>query len=88
MSGIEAGYAEVRTPIVAVNALDDLWATPRSRDAFMQAYRNVDLKREDLDPRQHGGAIGHMGYFRASAQPLWDRALDWFAALLRSPGLS
>ena len=84
MRGIEVGFAAVRTPIVAVNALDDLWATPQSRDAFMQAYRNVDLQREDLDPRQHGGAIGHMGYFRPSAAPLWDRALDWFAALPRT----
>jgi hypothetical protein len=23
------------------------------------------------------GPIGHMGYFRARAQPLWDAALQW-----------
>ena len=81
MAGIADQYAQVRTPIVAANALDDLWALPRSRDAFMQAYRNAPVERIDLDPRQRqGGRIGHMGYFRQQAQPLWDTVLDWFVS--------
>jgi predicted alpha/beta hydrolase len=24
------------------------------------------------------GTIGHMGYFRRQAQPLWNDVLDWF----------
>lgn len=70
-------FARVRSPILAVNALDDLWALPASRDAFLQGYRNAAISRRDLDPRAHGGAIGHMGYFRSHAQPLWQQALDW-----------
>jgi predicted alpha/beta hydrolase len=81
MQGIERTYAEVRTPIVAANALDDLWAMPTSRDAFVQAYRNAPLQREDLDPAQVGGKVGHMGYFRPSAEPYWQGVLDWFASL-------
>lgn len=81
MRGIEQEYAAVRTPIVAANALDDLWASPQSRDAFVQAYRNTSLQREDLDPGQAGGKVGHMGYFRLSAEPYWKDALDWFASL-------
>lgn len=78
MRGIDEPYATVRTPIVAANTLDDLWALPRSRDAFVPAYRNAPLQRLDIDPAPYG-AVGHMGYFRPLAQPLWDQALDWFA---------
>ena len=82
MRGVQDRFAEVRTPIVAANASDDLWAPPRSRDIFMSAYRRSEWIPVDLDPRQFGGdraSIGHMGYFRAGAQPLWDGVLAWFA---------
>ncbi|THF62367.1 alpha/beta fold hydrolase [Pseudothauera nasutitermitis] len=84
MRGIEQDYAAVHTPIVAVNALDDAWATPTSRDAFIQAYRNAPLTRKDLDPAQIGGEVGHMGYFRQTAEPLWGDMLEWFADLPRA----
>ena len=72
-------FAEVRTPIVAANALDDLWAPPRSRDAFMAAYRNAAVETINLDTVGSGlGPIGHMGYFRPAALPLWQNMLDWF----------
>lgn len=78
MPHIAEKYAQVRTPIVAANALDDLWSPPRSRDAFVQSYRNAPIERIDLDPKPFTGGIGHMGYFRQKAQPLWDAVLDWF----------
>ncbi len=71
-------FAQVRTPIVAANALDDLWALPRSRDVFIQYYRNAPLEKLDIDPRDGLGAIGHMGYFQQKAQPLWNHVLRWF----------
>lgn len=75
-------FDQVRTPIIAANAVDDLWASPASRDAFMAGYRNAPVQRVDLDPRQHGlKAIGHMGYFRREARPLWDEVLAWFSQL-------
>ena len=75
-------FASVRTPIVAANALDDLWATPASRDAFMAGYSRAPWRALDIDPRASGlGPIGHMGYFRPAAQPLWHGALDWFDSL-------
>ncbi|MDN3389612.1 alpha/beta fold hydrolase [Pseudoalteromonas sp. APC 3691] len=76
MRGIEKTYAEVQTPIVAANALDDLWASPLSRDAFVQSYRNAPLVRKDLNPELVGGKIGHMGYFRQSAEPQWSEMLE------------
>ncbi|MFY0566684.1 hypothetical protein ACN28E_22990 [Archangium lansingense] len=69
----------VRAPLAAANALDDAWAPPRSRDAFLlNAYRNAQVDLIDIDPHDFG-PIGHMGYFRRTASPLWERALDWFA---------
>jgi len=79
-------YARVRTPIVAANAKDDLWALPRSRDAFVGGYRHAPLKRRDIDAKAEGlGSLGHMGYFRQHAQPLWEEALAWFGTLGANP---
>lgn len=72
-------FDNVTTPIIAANATDDLWAPPASRDAFMSGYRYTDLRAVDIVPTDRGlGAIGHMGYFRRAAQPLWEDALHWF----------
>ncbi|WP_297835090.1 alpha/beta fold hydrolase [Thermomonas sp.] len=80
MRGIEQAYAAVRTPMVAANALDDLWALPAARDAFVGAYCNAPLTRRNLDPSRVGGKIGHMGYFRTLAEPYWEEVLTWFVA--------
>lgn len=82
MPGLAERFAQVRTPIVAFNALDDLWAPPASRDAFMAAYSNAPYQARTLDSQAEGlGNIGHMGYFRPAAQRLWDETLDWFEQL-------
>lgn len=80
-SGLIENYAQVRTPIVAATALDDPWAPPLSRDAFMQGYKNAPLQCIDLDTDKAMGSIGHMGYFRQEAEPLWDNVLAWFDLL-------
>ncbi|WP_426106706.1 alpha/beta fold hydrolase [Massilia sp. TSP1-1-2] len=79
MAHLKAGFASVRSPIMACNALDDLWARPTSRDAFMAGYSNVAVQATDVDPASAGmGPIGHMGYFKQNCLPLWQGALDWF----------
>lgn len=79
---IAESFASVRSPILALNATDDLWAPPRSRDAFMNGYRHAPWHGIDVDPRTSGfGKLGHMGYFRPHAEPLWERALEWFKGL-------
>jgi predicted alpha/beta hydrolase len=86
MLEVHAGFARVRTPILAVNATDDDWAPPRSRDAFMPGYSGADWQGVDIDPRTRGlGPIGHMGYFRPQAQPLWQATLDWLQAPQAAP---
>ena len=78
LPGLTDEFAKVRTPIRAINATDDKWATPASRDAFVQGYRNAMVERITIDPRQRGmGPIGHMGYFRPEAMSLWTETLDW-----------
>lgn len=73
-------FAQVRIPIAAASSTDDRWSPPRSRDAFMRAYTGTTVTRIDLEPTAAIGAIGHMGYFRPAAAPLWRDAFDWLAA--------
>lgn len=76
------GYAAIRAPIRVANSIDDRWAPPPSRDAFMRGYRNAEVETLDLYPKQLGlSSIGHMGYFRPAAKALWDDALGWFEQL-------
>ena len=78
---MKAKFAEVSCPIVAANALDDLWAMPKARDAFMQGYHNANVKTIDIPLTANLKKIGHMGYFRAEAQPLWVDVLEWMAEM-------
>jgi predicted alpha/beta hydrolase len=78
---LHGAFARVTLPMVAANALDDDWALPASREAFVgTGYRNAPVTRVDLDPATLGtGPIGHMGYFRpAVGAVLWPRMLGWF----------
>lgn len=77
MAAVTERYTQVRTPCVFATAVDDPWAPPRSRDALGSIYRNTPLTRLDLRPPAGGKPIGHMGYFRDDAQPLWDDILQW-----------
>lgn len=72
------GFARVTTPIVAYNALNDRWAPPASRDAFMAGYSAARVKAVNVADLE----LGHMDYFRPQAQPLWDAALDWFDVIV------
>lgn len=80
-------FSQIRIPIRAVNATDDKWAPPASRDAFMAAYSQSQLELITVEPGGVGmSSIGHMGYFRAQAQPLWEETLDWLTSALTQPG--
>lgn len=75
----EAGIAaRVSIPVAAANSVDDVWALPRSRDALMSGYTSIDLTPVDIVPSERRlGPIGHTGYFKEAAQPLWADALEW-----------
>lgn len=80
MAWVARLYADVRVPCMFANAVDDPWAPPASRDAFIRGYRNAPRQVRDLHPGTGKRPIGHMGYFRASATGIWNEALDWLAA--------
>ena len=72
-----AQFAQVKTPIYAVSALDDDWALPKSRYAFMQHYKNAPIEYINLRAQDVGmQKIGHMGYFRQGAEQIWQRLFD------------
>jgi predicted alpha/beta hydrolase len=76
---VRSAFDRITIPIVAANAVDDRWAPPASRDAFMRGYRNAAVTALDLHPEASGlRTIGHMGYFRREAQTLWAPMLRWF----------
>ena len=77
-SHLAAEFATVSIPIRAINASDDAWAPPSSRDAFMAAYSQASVEAITIEPQSLGmSSIGHMGYFRPQAHALWQETLDW-----------
>ncbi|CAB1216091.1 alpha/beta hydrolase family protein [Acinetobacter bouvetii] len=78
-------YAQVKTPIYAVSALDDDWALPNSRHAFMQHYRQAPMQFINISAADYGlKQIGHMGYFRKGSEKIWDDIRNTFDDLLAS----
>lgn len=76
-------YAQVKVPIYAVAALDDDWALPNSRHAFMQHYQNAEMHYIDIAANRLGlKQIGHMGYFRQGSEAIWDQLLHTFDQLI------
>lgn len=75
---LAAEFAAVAIPVRAINATDDKWASPASRDAFMAAYTGAQLESLTIAPHSLGlPSIGHMGYFRSQAEALWHQTFDW-----------
>ncbi|RZG78578.1 alpha/beta hydrolase family protein [Acinetobacter venetianus] len=72
-------FSKVKVPIVAANAVDDSWATPRSRDAFIKGYKNADVTCKDILLSSSLPKVGHMGYFRPESKKLWIDVLEWIA---------
>ena len=78
MPHLKDQFGSIKTPIMAVNAVDDLWALPSSRDAFMSGYPEGIWQGVNIEPAALGlKSIGHMGYLRRNAAPLWHKALAW-----------
>jgi predicted alpha/beta hydrolase len=72
-------FERVRMPVVAAVSVDDLWASPKSRDAFFSGYVNAKVDRIDLTPAALGvQQIGHMGYYRKEVgAALWPQIMAW-----------
>ena len=72
-------YGRFTAPILALSISDDAWGTARSVDVMMGAYPSVT--RRHVRPQDAGiGHLGHMGFFRPTAEPLWSAVVAWFDA--------
>jgi predicted alpha/beta hydrolase len=74
-------FERVHMPVAAAVSMDDLWAPPKSRDAFFSGYVNAKVDRIDLTPAALGvPQIGHMGYYRKEVgATLWPQIMVWLA---------
>ena len=71
-------FARFDKPLVAINAVDDKWAQPASRDAFCKGYANAQLTTVDMKPKDYGlKVLDHMGYFKKNAAQIWQEVFDW-----------
>ncbi len=73
---------QLRVPMLAVGASDDLWASPQQMDALTSHVTGVPVERRTYTPEQVGAkSIGHHGLMRRGiGEPVWDDILDWFEA--------
>lgn len=72
-------FDDFHAPVLAYSIEDDDWGQPRAVDAMMSAYPNVE--RRHLVPAERGLApLGHFGFFRRGAEPLWDDVIRWMEA--------
>jgi predicted alpha/beta hydrolase len=73
-------FQQFTAPVLAYSFGDDTWGQPRSVDAMMRAYPNVE--RRHAEPADFGlESIGHVGYFRPAAKALWQDTIGWLDAL-------
>ena len=78
MSELVASFSQIKIPIRAVNAIDDRWAPPNSRDALMQGYANATVEKVNVLPGHYRqNRIGHLGYFAPKLEALWSESIEW-----------
>lgn len=83
LSKLKDQYAQVKSTIYAVAALDDDWALPNSRYAFMQHYDNADMHFLNISAKEYDlKEIGHMGYFRKGSEKIWGDVLKTLNTLI------
>lgn len=71
-------FEDVDTPLLAVYAADDAWATPASIGAMLERFSKASVRQTTVSPEEAGGAIGHLGFFKAAyAERLWPGPIDW-----------
>lgn len=77
--GAAAKFARLRTPVLAVSASDDPWASPAQVDALLDYLRLAEVERcaytpQDLEVPQ----IGHHGLLRRSVgNRAWPDIVSW-----------
>jgi predicted alpha/beta hydrolase len=74
-------FPRFRAPILAYSFSDDVWGSAQSVDWMMAKYIHSRVTRRHIAPADIGvPAIGHFGFFKPSAQPLWEETADWLVS--------
>jgi predicted alpha/beta hydrolase len=65
--------------VLACSFADDFLAQPRAVESLMNFYTNARERTYlAITPREHGvERVGHSGFFRVTAKPLWKPVMDW-----------
>jgi len=73
-------FQNFAAPVLAYSFGDDKWGTPRSVEAMMRAYPNVE--RRHVEPSEVGlVSIGHLGFFKPQSKALWNDTIEWLDRL-------
>lgn len=72
------GFALVRAPGLLYSVDDDRYAPKGVVDALADVYVNAHVERRHVAAAEHGGRIGHFGFFRPRHEPtLWTEVADF-----------
>jgi predicted alpha/beta hydrolase len=84
------GYARVGAPLRFLSLADDVGYAPwPAVEALRRIYRAAPTEHVVVQPRAHGlDEVGHFGFFRARARPLWPLALDWLGEHALRPAVA
>jgi predicted alpha/beta hydrolase len=73
-----AGYRNVTQPVLAFQFDDDDYAPQSAHDAILAQYPRAAIQRRAVRAQDHGGKIGHFGFYRdRHRDTLWREAADW-----------
>jgi len=69
-------FENFKAPVLAYSFEDDNWGTAASVAAMMSAYPQVEYRH--VSAKDEGiKYLGHVGFFRERAMPLWNEMLAW-----------
>lgn len=74
-----AGYTAFHRPLLALSFADDRAYAPRAAvEALLARFPGTAAEHRHLDPAAAGlPPVGHFGFFKPAAEPLWDGVADW-----------
>lgn len=73
-------FASLRGEVLSLSFSDDIIATGKAVNAFMNFYSAAKSRRHwHIHPKDYGivDSIGHSGFFRSACEPLWARLVGW-----------
>ena len=73
-----SGHAAFAAPLLGVGFDDDPIAPPRAVDALHVRYGTPSKRRRQVRAEELGlSRLGHFGFFRSTAEPLWREVAAW-----------